>query len=265
MKINESKEVLKKWGVYKIENIITKGFYIGSTTESFRKRLYRHLSDYNKWGKGLKKATSPILYKAFDKYGFENFQFSCLEVLDNKKSSIENKTLVCILEEKYIKELNPNYNICKFPTLSGCPNLGRKLTQEWKDNIGKKSILYKHKNNQEVYQRKSIQNKELSSIYKLKRGDEEFIGSLKECCIFLNIDLSTLLKWVSGINNSRDKWIVEKIKSQKKKIKVFLENKEMLFGSFYQCDKYFNMWKGFTSTQIVNKKDKILNYDYELL
>ncbi len=39
----------------------------------------------------------------------------------------------------------------------------------------------------------------------------------------------------------------------------------MTFYSFGECDRYLEMWKGFTSTQVVNKKDKILNFEYELL
>jgi len=35
--------------------------------------------------------------------------------------------------------------------------------------------------------------------------------------------------------------MIEKLTSQAKKIKVFLENEEIIFDSYSKCDKYFNM------------------------
>lgn len=81
----------------------------------------------------------PILWRAYKKYGIENFQVSIIEILDGK-------TYFEILkrEEYYIQNLNPEYNICKFPTAGGKPNLGRKLSNKWKKHIKEKSNNYKH-------------------------------------------------------------------------------------------------------------------------
>ncbi len=40
MKLEITQEVLRKWSVYKITNIITGDFYIGSTIETFKKRRF---------------------------------------------------------------------------------------------------------------------------------------------------------------------------------------------------------------------------------
>lgn len=81
----------------------------------------------------------PILWNAFNKYNIENFTFYVIEEL-NGYEQID----ILEREEYYIKELNPKYNTCKEPTHGGKPNKGRKLTKEWKDNIGYKSSLYTH-------------------------------------------------------------------------------------------------------------------------
>lgn len=51
----------------------------------------------------------------------------------------------------------------------------------------------------------------------------------------------------SSIQNSFRKsgcykgFIIDKLTSQAKKIKVFIEDKEIVFDSYNKCDKYFNM------------------------
>ena len=71
------------------------------------------------------------IWDAYDKYGIESFKVEILEVL-NDKSHYE----ILEREEYYIQTLNPVYNVCKFPTVSGKPNLGKKLSEEWKQKIG---------------------------------------------------------------------------------------------------------------------------------
>ena len=63
------------------------------------------------------------------------------------------------------------------------------------------------------------------------------------------------------------KWKIEKLSTQTKKIKVFIDSEEIIFNSYSECDKYFNMWRGYTS-ELTNKKSKqlIINkYEWELI
>jgi len=261
MKIEVTQEVLKKWGVYKITNIISGKFYIGSTIESFKKRLSKHISCYSLWSIGLRDTCDcPILYNALKKYGVDNFKFEILRCFEKKKESKICNKIANYLEEKYINSLSPEYNICRLPTLSGCPNLGRKLSQEWKDAIASKSKLYKHSNNQNIYLNKKQQNKDLSSIYEVTKGGKVFKGSAVDCSQHLNISLPIFYS-----PSSKKKYRIVKIKSQKKKIKISDGKDVKIFNSFGECDRFLNMWRGFTSTQVVNKKDRILGYKYELL
>lgn len=64
-----------------------------------------------------------MLHNAFKKYDISNFKFEILEI-------IEDKSIIRLREEFYIKTLNPKYNICKEPSKGGSPNLGRKLSKE---------------------------------------------------------------------------------------------------------------------------------------
>ena len=61
-------------------------------------------------------------------------------------------------------------------------------------------------------------------------------------------------------------WFITQATTQKKKIKVVFENNTIIFNSFNECDRYLNMWRGYTSTIVTRKitllKDK---YRYEII
>lgn len=98
MKLNINKEDWTKTGVYKITNLINNKFYIGSTSNSFYNRYHQHMSDYN-----LDKKSIKVLYRAFDKYGLENFEFTILQICEKED---------CIkFEQIYIDE-GTDYNCC---------------------------------------------------------------------------------------------------------------------------------------------------------
>lgn len=242
------------WGVYKIINNINGEFYIGSTIENFRKRLCKHISDFKR-----NKPTCPFLYNAIKKYGVDNFSFLIVRGFKRKKDSKTNKKIATYIEEKQINKQEPKYNICKKPTLSGCPNLGRKLSETWKNNIGKKSKLYSHKKDKIIYEKVKMQNKSNACIYVIYEKELKiFEGSIVDCAKYLKINIT------SFFNYKKENIKIEKIKSQKKKITLNIDNVNLTFDSFNKCDKYLNMWRGFTSTQIINKKEKILMYKYVL-
>lgn len=102
--------------VYIIRNKITNKFYIGSTKDfSYRKR--QHLRD-------LKKSQhhSPILQRAFNKYGVDNLIFEVIEAVPNINQLLER-------EQYYIDTLHPEYNICS--VVEKPPSrLGQKSTPE---------------------------------------------------------------------------------------------------------------------------------------
>lgn len=100
MKIKDTKNKMNKIGVYQIKNLVNNKIYIGSTTQSFIKRLSVHLNH-------LYKGThhSIILQRAWDKYGEENFEFSILELCKNNSIVLER-------EQYWLDKLKPyNRNI----------------------------------------------------------------------------------------------------------------------------------------------------------
>lgn len=99
--------------VYQIQNKITNDIYIGSSV--------RH--DYRRWGHlfHLRKGThkNRILQKSYNEHGEKAFEFSIVEVVEDRKKLIER-------EQYYIDTLNPQYNIQK----NAASPLGVKHTKE---------------------------------------------------------------------------------------------------------------------------------------
>lgn len=66
--------------IYKIQNLINGNVYIGQTVKPVEKRFQQHRNNYDK-----PYFSQLILYKAFKKYGLNNFSFEALEKVDNDK------------------------------------------------------------------------------------------------------------------------------------------------------------------------------------
>ena len=81
--------------IYKITNIITEHSYVGKTEKSIQERFCRHISN--------SKDGNTHLYKAFRKYGIDNFRIEVLEEVLNK--NIDDR------ERHYISSINPHYNM----------------------------------------------------------------------------------------------------------------------------------------------------------
>lgn len=100
MKYKFLDNITKQSGIYKILNIKTGVFYIGSAV-NLNRRGISHFRQLNQ-----KKHHSQKLQNAFDKYGIENFKFKILELVKDKSQLIER-------EQSYLDLLKPSYNICK--------------------------------------------------------------------------------------------------------------------------------------------------------
>jgi len=259
MKYQMTKEESLLKGIYQITNLINGDFYIGSTKRNFHARYASYKSSYKRHLEDNLKAFHPYLFNAFKKYGYENFEFKILESLFGDVYEIRVK------EEEYIKVFQPVYNICQYPSKGGSPNLGRKLSEEWKKKISEKSKLYKHSDNKETIEKVTLKNKNTSSVYRVWNKNTEFVGSLIDCAMFTNRNFTQLLRWVDGVCKSKEGWKIKKLRSQKKKINVFLDNENKTFESFGECDRYFDMWRGYTSTKTLQKELLMDKYEYEII
>lgn len=260
-KIDENQ--LLSVGVYKILNKINGHFYIGSSDRQFKERFKEHCRCYELYKKGDHRNNHPILWAAYDKYGIENFSIELVEILDGCTSE-----KILEREEYYIQNLNPEYNICKFPTQGGKPNLGKKLSEEWKQHIGEKSSQYKH--SEETLAKVTENNKKRAvklKMINIDTNEELNFNSWVEAKNYFNLKSATSLQNAYKRKGQWKKWKIEKLSTQTKQIKVFIENEEKIFNSYSECDKYFNMWRGYIS-ELTQKKSKQLiknKYDWELI
>lgn len=83
--------------IYKITNKINNKIYIGQTVQSPNRRLQKHISDSKK--------IDTHLYRAFNKYGIDNFQLDIIE--ECKDSELDQQEKYWI---KYFDSYNNGYN-----------------------------------------------------------------------------------------------------------------------------------------------------------
>ena len=115
-------------GIYLIKNKVNGKCYIGQSIR-LRKRLLHHLNNY------INDRYDFPLYRAFDKYGTDNFEVFILNSF-NSTNYTEIKKELDILEIKYIKEYNSYGTTGYNQTYGGDAGvLGYKMTEEQKDKI----------------------------------------------------------------------------------------------------------------------------------
>jgi group I intron endonuclease len=119
-------------GVYKIYNIITGDFYIGST-KNLKKRFYSHR---NSLRRGMHQ--NKHLQYSYNKYGAENFYYEILLWCDIKD--------ILLWEQKIIDIQKPTFNKL---FIAGSP-LGFKMSEETKQKM---SLAHKGKNFTTEFQR----------------------------------------------------------------------------------------------------------------
>ena len=117
-------------GIYKIENLKTGDFYIGSA-EKIDVRRKRHF-----WLLKNHRHHCIHLQRAWDKYGEENFSFEIIEFIEDQNSLIS-------MEQKWMDLMKPQYNVN--PTAGS--SKGFKHSEETKRklremNLGSKNPMF---------------------------------------------------------------------------------------------------------------------------
>lgn len=133
MNVEELKELPKWAGIYYIKNDINEKYYIGQAV-MLRKRLLHHISNYKN-----NRYDAP-LYKAFNKYGLENFSVGVIEDFKTGYNKEELKNILDNKEKFYIKKYNSYGSTGYNQTLGGDAGvLGYKMTKEQLHHISTNS------------------------------------------------------------------------------------------------------------------------------
>lgn len=105
-------------GIYKIVNITSQHFYVGSAVNLLRRKTdhFRHLK--------AQTHKNDHLQRAYDLYGSNAFVFIVIEHVENPENLLER-------EQHYIDNLDPQYNICR----TAGSNLGMEFTPEHRAKI----------------------------------------------------------------------------------------------------------------------------------
>lgn len=129
MNIEEIKNVPKWAGIYYFKNNINNKYYIGQSI-MLKKRIQHHISNYKN-----ERYDTP-LYRAFNKYGLEAFEFGILEEFKSGYTIKDLKNKLDELEIFYIEKYNSYGSTGYNQTKGGDAGvLGYKMTSEQKDKI----------------------------------------------------------------------------------------------------------------------------------
>lgn len=242
---NESGEC----GLYYIRNVTNNKIYIGSSI-MLTKRFKEH-----KLKLKTNKHQCKKLQNAVNKYGIDNFEF----VVFKTYNFITDQKLR-YLEGLLIRLFKSEYNICKFPEVSGKPNYKRKLNKEWVYNLHKNNN-YKHTNDLEIYNKVVNKNRETSSkIILTINGITHKPLSIKDACLLLGLhsyNLINLKQRCNKLTKQGKTCTFELIKTQQKKVKVIENNCVKIFNTAGECDRYYNLWRGCTSHAICHLNGKL--------
>jgi group I intron endonuclease len=110
--------------IYKITNLLNNKFYIGFTNMTLKKRFSNHKSNARKLSNNM------IIGRAIRKYGEENF------IIEEICNHPDPEYCLKVLEPKFIKELQPEYN----STLGGEGIIGFHHSQKTKDENSKRTL-----------------------------------------------------------------------------------------------------------------------------
>lgn len=242
IKNQEYFNIQRQYGIYAIRCLKNDRIYIGSTKQSFRARFSNHCKFLSQG-----KLSNKELQNDYNLYGSENFQFEIISII-MKEENIE------IGEQQFINSMNPYYNVYRIAKNSSTTNLNKKFTDEHKEKIREKSKLFKHQDIEKI----TKQNKDGANKYELTNKTTNEI-------VFLNskLELEDFLKYkqIQRYYNSYYKeWFIKVIKTQKKNVKLFINNKWETFDSFEKCDRFLNKWRGYTSTQSLRKVEYLCGY-----
>jgi group I intron endonuclease len=208
--------------IYKITNIKTQDFYIGSAV-NYKNRRWSHICSLKK-----NKHKNQFIQNSWNKYGQDAFIFEIIEVVDKLENLI-------IREQYWIDTLSPTFNFAK---IAGSP-LGVKHTEKSRMNM---SIAHQKLTKEERGHKENC----ICAICNRKKGKDSprYIPREERICVCgCGISFTCMInsnkRFISGHNKSQlgRKKTREEIEKQRKKILVPILQYDM-------NGKFIKEWEG---------------------
>lgn len=153
-------------GVYKIVNVQTGDFYIGSSINlSLREKNHFNKLKHNKH-------VNTYLQNVYAKYGKENLKFEILATCP--------KEYLLKLEQCFINNLNPKYNFLKIAGSSLGYKHSKKTLEIMKSKYNRNVLTKLQDGNKKYFEKRNSKYKQVASL--LKEGRTQ-----KEICLLMNM------------------------------------------------------------------------------
>ena len=254
-------------GIYKITNNINGKMYIGQSNNIYR-RWKEHKSKYSWY------TQNNILYKAFQKYGIDNFTFEIIHECD--ESELNDKEVYYIQQyNTFIKSENSNgYNI----TLGGNGMRGFHHTEQSKlkmsnankgvnnSNYGKPMSDYQKQLRSELFKGRKVSDLSKLKMRMAKIGiykgekhplakqvicNNKLFGCVKDCAEYYNVSYNAMLNWLNKKNNIpkyfydlnlryKDSDVIYEVSSNKYKPKMVVCD-GVIYNNVRECAKFYNI------------------------
>ena len=249
MTIEEGKLVETKPGIYCFRNVINQKCYIGQAI-NLRNRFKQHMFYYKN------NQYNNLLYKAFNKYGLESFEYLILEyveIQDNIKNVLDE------LEKKYISEYNSYKNGYNQTVGGDYGILGYKMSEEQKQKLSENSKKVATDGRYSIYVYDIEQNELLQFVNsteaaKILGGKPNSINSAIRRQTYLNRYI--IARSLEDLQNKKNRKIISN--NGQFKNKYSLEEYSILKEQYKNC----------TTQQLANilgvSRKTIYNYDKKL-
>lgn len=242
-------------GIYKIINTNTGKIYIGSAVD-LRRRLYAHL-------KSLRRNShdNTYLQNAWNKYGEDSFEFSVIEIVDDKSKLLE-------VEQKWINQTlcykrDKGYNIS--PTAGSTLGLKHTKEQRLKNSLAKRgSKSPNHTIDESIAKEIKLKLKDglgIKEVSEIMNVNYDVVKSIKQGKawnhVLPEIDLSNIN--LKKKLNEDEVLEIKKMLNEDKKVKEIAK----VFGVSYRtvsAIKNGNIWSG-VGEKVKAKKRKKLNIE----
>ncbi len=238
-------------GIYKITNLVNNKFYIGSSC-NLKNREWQHFNQLKR-----NKHSSSKLQNSYNKHGKNNFKFEIIAICPD--------IYLVKLEQWFLDNLKPHYNICKkagkYIKTEGFENLSESISKKHKEDKENriKNGRYKLNKDQVIEIKKLIAyNKTALEISKMFNVAQNTIQSIKSHRTWIDVS--------DYIIPNEEKYLINNIKIQSRHLTKYSDEilieaiKDRINGlSIKEIREKYNLGKQIEN--ILYKKSRVYLWD----